>query len=89
MKSSKTLKLITSLFLLVLSPLVVAAIASVIFIAIQLANGKSLAEGIVAIEEIFKNLSPFLPYITGIPAALVVLAIGFKNRSTILSWFRT
>jgi len=88
MKSSKTLKLITSIFLLVLSPLVVAAIASVVFISIQLANGKSLAEGIVAIEEIFKNLSPFLPYITGIPAGLVVLAIGFKNRSAILSRFR-
>jgi len=88
MKSPKVLKLIMSLFLLVLSPLAVAGIASVIFIAIQFANGKNLAEGIIAIEEIFRNLSPFLPYITGIPAALVVFFIGFKNRSEMLSRFK-
>ncbi len=87
MMITKTLKLVLSLFLLTLSPLVVVAIASAMIIAIQLANGKSLSAGILIIREIFQNLYPFLPYITGIPAVLVVLAIATKNHRKIQNWF--
>ena len=83
----KLLKLVLTLLALIISPLILGAIASAVFIAVHLANGESFSAAMQALTIVFKNLMPFLPYITGIPAVLIVVTVIITKRNRIQSWF--
>ena len=84
----KLMKIVLPLLALIISPLILGAVASVIFLAVQLINGESLAAAVQALTSVFQNLQPFLPYITGIPAVLIIVTVLFTNRNRIQSRFR-
>lgn len=82
------LKLVLTLLALIISPLILAAMASAVFIAIHLANGQSFSAAMQALTIVFENLLPYLPYITGIPAVLIIVTVIFTKRNRLQSWFR-
>jgi hypothetical protein len=84
----KLFKLVLSLLAMIISPMIIAAIASAVFIAIHLANGESFSAAMQSLTIVFENLLPFLPYITGIPAVLIVVTVIITKRNRIQSWFR-
>lgn len=84
----KLLKPVLTLLALIISPLIIGAIASAVFIAVHLARGESFSTAQQALASVFNDLLPFLPFITGIPAALIVLTVIIPNRNRIKSWFR-
>ena len=76
----KPLKLLFYLLALILSPMILAGLAGAVFLAAHLANGESWAEAIQALHLLINQVLPFLPYITGIPAVLVIAAIIFRRK---------
>ena len=85
---TKLLKLVLTLLALIISPLILAAIASAVFIAIHLVNGESFFAAMQALTIVIENLLPYLPYITGIPVVLIIVTVIFTKRYRIQSWFR-
>ena len=75
-----TLKMVGYLLALIISPMILAALASAVFLAIRLVTGDSLSEATQALTAVINQILPFLPYITGIPAILVVVAIIFRRK---------
>lgn len=86
--AKKLMKPVLTLLALIISPMILGAIASAVFIAIHLANGESFSTAQQALASLFNDLLPFLPYITGIPAVLIVVTVIIPNRNRIASWFR-
>ncbi len=83
----KLLKLVLTLLALIISPLIIAAMASAVFVAIHLASGESFSAAEQALTIVVNDLLPFLPYITAIPAILIVVTVIIPNRNKISSWF--
>ena len=75
----KLSRILLYLLLVMISPLLIAAIASAVFIATYLVSGESFSVGMQALLDLYRRLLPFLPYLTGGPAILVLLAYIFKN----------
>lgn len=84
----KLLKPVLTLLALIISPLILAAIASVVFIAVHLVNGASISAAQQALAVVIHDLLPFLPYITTIPAVLIIITVVIPNRNKIQNWFR-
>lgn len=84
----KLLKPVLTLLALIISPLIIGAVASVLFIVVHIVNGDSFSAAGQALAGVFNDLLSFLPLITGIPAALIVFTAIFMNRNRIKSWFR-
>ena len=84
----KLSRILLYLLLMMISPLLIAAIASAVFIATYLVSGESFSVGMQALMDLYRRLLPFLPYLTGGPAILVLLAFIFRNPRRIQSWFQ-
>ena len=84
----RLMKLVLTLLALIISPVIIAAIASAVFIAIHLLNGESISASMQALLLVVNRLLPYLPYITGVPAVLIIVTAIFTNRNRIQSWFR-
>ena len=59
---------------------ILAALASAVFLAVRLANGDSASEAVLALRILINQILPYLPFITGIPAVMVVGAILFRRK---------
>jgi hypothetical protein len=84
----KLFKVSLTLLALIISPLILAAIASAVFVTIRLANGDSFPAAMQALTLLFENLLPILPYITGIPALFIIITAVVTNRNKIQAWLR-
>jgi hypothetical protein len=72
-------KTLLSIILLIVSPMVLALIAGAIFLGVQIANGVELSKGIENLVAVVNWLIPYLPYITGVPALLVLFLLIIKK----------
>ena len=82
MKTSLVKKIIPVNFSLV-SPLILTAIASAIYLAVQLIRGVSLTDGTHELQRISQSLNPYIPYLIIVPMLLGILAfiISKKKKS--------
>ncbi len=76
------LKPVVYILLLVMSPLVLALIAGAIFLGVQFANGVELSKGVENLRAVVNWLTPYLPYITGLPALLVLFLLMTRKRQS-------
>lgn len=76
------LKPLGYILLLIVSPLVLALIAGAIFLGVQLANGVELSKGVENLRAVVNWLIPYLPYITGLPALLVLFFLITRSRQS-------
>lgn len=84
----RRMKLVLTLLVLIIFPMILVAVASAVFIAFHMANGESISSAMQALILVVNNSLPYLPYITGIPAVLIIVTAIFTSRSRIQSWFR-
>ncbi len=84
----KILKILMYLLLVVLSPLALVAILSAAVIVVCLASGENFSSAIKILTTLFQDIYPFLPYITGIPALLVVVILISKYHKRIFVLFK-
>jgi hypothetical protein len=82
MKTSLVKKIFLVIFSLV-SPMILTAIASAIYLAVQLIRGVSLTDGMHELQRISLSLNPYLPYLIIVPMLLGILAfiISKKKKS--------
>ncbi len=76
----KPLKMLLYLLVLIISPMILAALASAAFLTIHLAIGESFSEAMLALTMLYHQVLPFMPYITGIPLVLVVVAFIIRRK---------
>lgn len=76
------LKPLVYILLLIVSPFVLAIIAGAIFLGVQVANGVDLSKGVENLGAVVNWLIAYLPYITGLPAVLVLLFLITRNRQS-------
>jgi hypothetical protein len=69
--------------LVFVSPLIIAALAGLAYLGIQLIRFKELWAAVAALRSLIDSIIPYISYITIIPALLILLVIGFKNRNRI------
>lgn len=80
MKTSLVKKIFLVIFSLV-SPMILTAIASAIYLAVQLIRGVSLTEGMQELQRISQSLNPYIPYLIIVPMLLGILALVIKKKS--------
>lgn len=78
---NKFFKILSYLLLLIISPMILVVIAGAIYIGVQMVNGNSFSAGIQGLVGIFNQVQPYLPYLTGIPAVLVVAGVVIHKVS--------
>ena len=82
MKTGLGKKIILVIISLV-SPMILAAVISAIYLAVQLIRGVSLTEGMQELQRISLGLNPYLPYLIIVPLLLGILAfIISKNKKS-------
>jgi ABC-type molybdate transport system permease subunit len=73
-------KIILVIFSLV-SSLILTAIASAIYLAVQVIRGVWLTDGTHELQRISKNMNPYIPYLIIVPMVLGILALVIKKKS--------
>jgi hypothetical protein len=81
MKTNLVKKIILVIISLV-SPMILTAIASAIYLAIQLIRGVSLTDGMHELQRISQILNPYLPYLIIVPLLLGILAFIIKKKKS-------
>lgn len=76
------LKPLVYILLLIVSPFVMALIVGAIFVGVQIANGVELSKGVENLRAVVNWLSPYLPYITGLPTLLVLFLLITRKRKS-------
>jgi hypothetical protein len=76
-------RLLKTILLVFVSPLVIAAAAGLAYLGIQLIEGKELWAAVAALRSLIDSIIPYISYITTIPALIVLLVIAIKNRNRI------
>ena len=76
------LKPLVYIVLCIVSPFVLALIAGAIFLGVQFANGVDLSKGVENLRAVVQWLIPYLPYITGLPALLVLFFLMLRKRQS-------
>ncbi|PKO13345.1 MAG: hypothetical protein CVU39_19265 [Chloroflexi bacterium HGW-Chloroflexi-10] len=79
----KLIKVFLLIMGLLFSPIVLAVVAGLLFIFVKLLIGSNMFEAIQALKILINRIIPFLPYITILPAVLLVLGFIFKNTDMI------
>jgi hypothetical protein len=80
MKTSLVKKIIPVNFSLV-SPLILTAIASAIYLAVQLIRGVSLTDGTHELQRISQIMNPYIPYLIIAPMLFGILALIIMKKS--------
>lgn len=62
-----------------LSPLVLLALLGAAYVGIQMLNGIGAMAAVQAFLGFINNLMPYFPYLTTVPAALIVLMLLLKK----------
>jgi hypothetical protein len=65
--------------LVFVSPLIIAAVAGLAYLGIQLILGKELWAAVAALRSLIDAIIPYLSYITAIPALIVLLVILLRK----------
>jgi hypothetical protein len=60
---------------------ILTAVISAIYLAVQLLRGVSLTEGIKELQRISQSLNPYIPYLIIVPMLLGILALVIKKKS--------
>jgi hypothetical protein len=76
-------RLLKTILLVFVSPLIIAAIAGAAYLGIQLMRGIELRAATEGLRSLIDSIIPYISYITVIPALIVLLVIGVKNRNRI------
>ena len=77
------IRLLKTILLVFVSPLIIAAFAGAAFLGIQLIRGIQFWTAVEALRSLINSIIPYIAYITAIPALIVLLVIGLKNRNRI------
>jgi hypothetical protein len=75
------IRLLKTIMLVFVSPLVIAAFAGAAYLGIQLMRGIELWAAVEGLRSLIDLIIPYISYITAIPALIVLLVIGLKNRN--------
>lgn len=81
MKTSLIKKIILVIISLV-SPMILTAIASAIYLAVQLIRGVSLTDGMHELQRISQILNPYIPFLIIVPMLLGILAFIVKKKKS-------
>ena len=81
MKTGLGKKIILVIISLV-SPMILTAVISAIYLAVQLIRGVSLTEGMQELQRISLGLNPYLPYLIIVPLLLGILAFIIKKKKS-------
>lgn len=79
----KILKALIVLVLLILSPIVLLALAGVLYIAVRMIGGTGPAAAMHSFITLVKGLAPYFPYLTTIPVVMIVLTLLIKYRNQV------
>jgi hypothetical protein len=65
---------------LLFSPILLAAVACLLYILVKIIIGSSMSETIQVLKIFINSIIPFLPYITILPAAFFFLLLPLKTQ---------
>jgi uncharacterized membrane protein len=63
------------------SPVILTAVISAIYLAVQLLRGVSLTEGMKELQRISQSVNPYIPYLIIVPMFIGILALVIKKKS--------
>jgi hypothetical protein len=63
------------------SSLILTAIASAIYLAVQVIRGDSLTDGTHELQRISQVMNPYIPYLIIVPMLFGILALVIKKKS--------
>ena len=81
MKTGLGKKIILVIISLV-SPMILTAVISAIYLAVQLIRGVSLTEGMQELQRISQSLNPYIPYLIIVPMLVGILAFIVKKKKS-------
>jgi hypothetical protein len=81
MKRSLVKRIILVIFSFV-SSLILTAIASAIYLAVEVIRGVSLPDGTHELQRISQIMNPFNPYLIIVPMLFGILALGITKKSS-------